>query len=141
MRHISRGGKDALDATRFAYPKVKPKNLPSFKCQVLRSPKVQRVLNLWLGRSEMDVLAAKIEPLLDIAIKRDKKRKRISTSTERTISLIASHVKSKSKAEFLDDADYPTSDAATEAGMIQTVIGKTFVQDGKKYRVTAEEVK
>jgi hypothetical protein len=139
LRYIARGGNDALDATRIAYPNVKPKSIGSVKCQVMRSPKVRRILNLWQGKSEMDVLASKLEPLLDAAIKRDKKRGRISTSTERSISMIATHLKSKTKGYF-DDADYPTSEAATEAQMIQEVIGKKFQQGGVWYIVTAVEV-
>lgn len=133
MRHIACDGKNALDAVKFAYPKVQPKNLMSFKCQVLRSPKVQRTLNLWLGRSEMDVLAAKLEPLLDIAIQRDKKRKRISTSTERAISLIASHAKSKAKAEGSATED----DDGIEMVPLDRLIERP---DGKRYRVTLVEV-
>ena len=56
VRLISRDGQDPLDATKVVY-EVQPNSAMSMKCQIMRSPKVQRVLKLWRGEDSVQKFA------------------------------------------------------------------------------------
>jgi len=127
------GTYDSLRAVHDAYG-ADVKNASVLSSQLLGQKKIKRVLDLHFGRTEpspYDSMMMELTKALRRSIKHDKKTGSLSTATMRAMDFFEAHEKQKAAALK------PTE---PEDGVQRFAIGDVIVQDGKKYRVAAEEI-
>jgi hypothetical protein len=124
---MTTGNYDAPAAVAAAYKTTAPEIL---SYQVLGSKKVQRVLNLHLGRSDMDFILERTADLIQKSIRRDSKKGGLSTATTNAIRFL-SREQRRAAGGKSEDPD----------GIEMVPLGKLIERpDGKRYRVTLAEV-
>jgi len=127
------GTYDALKAVQESYG-VSIKNAVSLGCQLLGQQKIKRVLDLHFGRpapNEYDLMMAELTKALKKSIRHDKKTGSLSTATMRAMDFFEAHEKQKAAA---------AKPAESEDGVQRFAIGEIVRQDGKQYRIVAQEI-
>jgi phage terminase small subunit len=135
VRYISSGTAtglyDSVRAVRDAYGDVK--NAAVLSSQLLGQKKIKRVLDLHFGRTESpyDSMMAELTKALKKSIRTDRKTGSLSTATMRAMDFFEEHEKKKTAA---------LKPAEPEDGVQKYAVGDVVLQDGKQYRIVAQEV-
>jgi hypothetical protein len=132
---LSTGEYNALSAVKTAY-RVSEKNAPSLASHLLGQRKVRRLLDLHFGRSPVDSMLEDLEKSIQKSLRTDRKNGRLRTSTVKAASLLVRYAKKATDAELETSTAGLDSPEAPQA----FPIGAVITQDGKKYRVVAEEI-
>jgi hypothetical protein len=128
----STGVYDSLRAVHDAYGDVK--NEAVLSSQLLGQKKIKRVLDLHFGRTEpsqYDSMMAELTKALKKSLRTDRKTGSLSTATMRAMDFYQAHEQKKAAA---------VKPAEPEDGVQRFAIGDIVRQDGKQYRIVAQEI-